>query len=335
MNHSPRCAAAAALIGPAFAVQAPRAGAAQLETLVVDVAAQSPYPTYRAPPLVVDFVGANGVGLPFNGLPVGGLPGIERGATSFTGPWLDSASVTGTGDSSFGLWSGAGSSSANAAYGRVGAAGAGTMAGFSDGNTVVGFEAAALFSDSFTVADPLPKGQRGIAVLHFGVDGSLSVSGSSGAAVYANYRQGDGPVFTLKSATIQGGSSTFYGGLGSGASGYVVTPTSIGGSGVFDTQPLELTFGSAFDLTFGVFAYAIPRRGGADSSFGSTAPLTGIDIFDQFGQRVDDFTIASASGTRYGGHGVEVAAVPEPTTTALLGTGLAAMLAAWRKRRPR
>jgi hypothetical protein len=90
-----------------------------------------------------------------------------------------------------------------------------------------------------------------------------------------------------------------------------------------------------FELTFGVFAYALPRAGSANSSFASTALLTGIDIFDASGRRIDNFTIVSGSGTVYGPHGVQIAAVPEPTTTALLATGLAGMLAAWRRRRTR
>jgi hypothetical protein len=169
------------------------AGAAQVETFVVDVAAQSGFPTYRAPLLIVDFFGGNGVGLPFNGLPVGGLPGVERSQTSPFAPLLDSATASGSGDSIFGNWSASGSSSANAAFGKVGAAGFGSMAGSGDANSVVGFEAAALFTESMTVPDATRNGQAGSAVLHFSIDGSLTVNGGSGA-FFANYQKDGGPI---------------------------------------------------------------------------------------------------------------------------------------------
>jgi hypothetical protein len=322
---------ARALSCAALATAAMSAGAAQVETLVVDVAGQSGFPTYRAPPLIVDFFGGNGVGLPFNGLPVGGMPGVERSKTSPSGPLLDSATASGLGDSIFGNWSASGSSSANAAFGKVGAAGSGSMTASGDANSVAGFEAAALFADSMTVPDAVRNGQAGSAVLHFSVDGSLGVSGGS-AAFFANYQKDGGPIFTLMTASIQAGTPSFFGSGGGGA-GYVITPTSISGGGVFDTVPLDVVFGTPFDLTFGVFAYALPRTGSASSSFASTALLTGIDIFDAAGRRIDDFAIVSGSGTLYGPHGLQVAAVPEPTTTALLAAGLAGMFSAWRRRR--
>jgi hypothetical protein len=321
-----------ALFLAALATVAMSAGAAQVETLVVDVAAQSGFPTYRASPLIVDFFGGNGVGLPFNGLPVGGLPGVERSKSSPSGPLLDSASASGSGDSIFGNWSASGSSSANAAFGKVGAAGSGSMVGSGDANSVAGFEAAALFTDSMTVPDAVRNGQAGSAVLHFSIDGSLAVSGGS-AAFFANYEKDGGPIFTLMTASIQAGTPSFFPSGSSGAAGYVITPTSISGGGVFDTVPLDVVFGTPFDLTFGVFAYALPRSGSAAGSFASTALLTGIDIFDAAGRRIDDFTIVSGSGTLYGPHGLQVAAVPEPTTTALLAAGLAGMFATWRRRR--
>jgi hypothetical protein len=316
----------------ALAIVAVSASGAQVETLVVDVAAQSGFPTYRAPPLIVDFFGGNGVGLPFNGLPVGGLPGIERVKTSPSAPLLDSASASGSGNGSLGIWSASGSSTANAGFAKVGAGASGTMTGSGDANTVGGFEAAALFTESMTLADSARNGQPGSAMLHFSIDGSLAVSGGS-AAFFANYQKDAGPIFALMTASIQAGTPTFFPSTGSGAAGYTVTPNSISGGGVFDTVPLDVVFGAPFDLTFGVFAYAIPRAGSASSSFASTALLTGIDVFDAAGRRIEDFTIVSGSGALYGPHGVQVAAIPEPTTTALLATGLTGMFAAWRRRR--
>ena len=123
---------------------------------------------------------------------------------------------------------------------------------------------------------------------------------------------------------------------GAGHDGFTITPNSISGSGVFDTNPLNLTYGTAFDLTFGLLAYALPRDGSASSNFISTALLTGIDVFDSQGNKIDDFSILSGSGTRYDANGVHLAAVPEPTTLAFLGTGAFGLFACrfLRRRKP-
>lgn len=53
---------------------------------------------------------------------------------------------------------------------------------------------------------------------------------------------------------------------------------------------------------------------------------TGIDIFDAAGRPIDDFTTVSGSATPHGPQGLQIAAVPEPTTTALLVIGLEAAI---------
>jgi hypothetical protein len=75
------------------------------------------------------------------------------------------------------------------------------MVGSGDANSVAGFEAAALFTESMTVPDAVRNGQAGSAVLHFSVDGSLAVSGGS-AAFFANYQKDGGPIFTLMTACL-------------------------------------------------------------------------------------------------------------------------------------
>jgi hypothetical protein len=186
-------------------------------------------------------------------------------------------------------------------YGKVGAQGSGTRDHIGDANTVVGYEGAGLFTDSFTINNSLLNGTDGSVVLHFTVDGGFSATGASTVGVVANYRQNTGPTQTLMSAILQnipGGSvPDLVPRSGAGHDGFTITPNSISGNGVFDTNPLNLTYGTAFDLTFGLFAYSMPRDGSASSNFISTALLTGIDVFDSQGNKIDDFSILSGSGT--------------------------------------
>ena len=305
------------------------AEAATLETYVLDVAGQSSFFTYRPPQPVLEFFGGLGVFLPSNGLPVGGLSGVERLTTASSGELTDAAAASGSGNSAFGLWSASGSSSANATYGRVGAAGSGTRVNIGDGNTVVGFEGFGKFSDSLNVTGPtLPAGSPGSIVYHWTIDGSLSVtSNASVAFVAANYQQTGSPNFTLMGANLQLGSASFDPASGPGRAGFSVTPTSISGSGVFSTFPLEFTVGTPFDLEFGLFASAGPRAGSSNNAFSSTALLTGISVFDQSGQPVSNFSITSDSGVLYDASGAQI--IPEPSTMALTAVTVA-VLPAWR-----
>ena len=320
----------------ATTVLVPAAHAAQLQTYVLDVAAQSGFPTYRVPAPVLDFFGPNGLGIPFNGLPAGGLPGVDRLTTASTGTLADAAAALGSGDSIFGPWSASGSSTSSAAFGKLGASGTGSRLGIGDANTVVGFEGFGRYTDSMAIDKPLLTGTSGTTVLHFGVDGSLARSGVSTVGVAVNYQQDAGPVYTLMSAILQpAGASNFVPLSGPGRAGFSITDTAVSGSGVFDTTALPITFGDPFEFSLGLLAYAMPRDGTATSSFASTVLLTGIDVFDSEGRRVADFSIVSGSGTRYDADGVHIAAVPEPTTSALLGLGVLGLFAARRARRPR
>jgi hypothetical protein len=140
----------------------------------------------------------------------------------------------------------------------------------------------------------------------------------------ANYQQNSAPIYTLMAANLQPASPPYFvPSTGTGHDGFTIGASSISGIGVFDTNPLSLTYGTAFDFSFGLLAYAMPRDGSASSTFSSTALLTGIDVFDALGNPVNDFSILSESGTVYDASGVHLApSVPEPNTLALLATGM-------------
>jgi hypothetical protein len=318
-------ALAFAAIGGAFGIAAQPASASQIQTYVLDVSGQSSYGTYSVPSPVLDFFGPTGLAIPSNGLPTGGLPGVARLTTGASGVLVDSAAASGSGDSTFGSWSANGSSSANATYGKVGAEGSGTRLHIGDGNTVVGFEGFGIFTDSLTFNSASLNGTVGSTIFHFTIDGTvLSVGAVNTVGMVANYQQNSAPIYTLMAANLQPASPPYFvPSTGTGHDGFTIGASSISGIGVFDTNPLSLTYGTAFDFSFGLLAYAMPRDGSASSTFSSTALLTGIDVFDALGNPVNDFSILSESGTVYDASGVHLApSVPEPNTLALLATGM-------------
>src|SRR4051812_13410659 len=94
----------ATLLCALIATHAARTRAAQLDVYILDVTDQSSFATYRVPTPVFDFFGPTGVGLPFNGLSVGGLNGIEQLTTSASGPLMNTGAASNSGSSIFGAW---------------------------------------------------------------------------------------------------------------------------------------------------------------------------------------------------------------------------------------
>ncbi len=97
------------------------------------------------------------------------------------------------------------------------------------------------------------------------------------------------------------------------------------------TITVPFTFGSPFSYTISFYAlaqlYQYRDGSAATADFFSTVVLNGIDVQDQAGLAVNDFAIASQSGTSYTSLGV----VPEPATIALVALALVGMVA---RRRP-
>ena len=89
--------------------------------------------------------------------------------------------------------------------------------------------------------------------------------------------------------------------------------------------PVTFTFNQPIDFT--IYFYAAARiirwesGSAASDDYSHTAILDSISVLDSRGDVVPIFSIAAGSGTSYGRNGV----VPEPTTLALLGFGLACL----------
>ena len=95
---------------------------------------------------------------------------------------------------------------------------------------------------------------------------------------------------------------------------------------------LPIVFGVPTEFTYTLWAAVLPSTtiGGRPSpsegrvSFLSTVRMTGIEIIGPGGAVLNDFTIDSGSGTRYGSAGV--VAVPKPGSLLLMAAGLAGLL---------
>lgn len=114
-------------------------------------------------------------------------------------------------------------------------------------------------------------------------------------------------------------------------------------NGVLRARPMNFVSGAPVTLSVTMLADVLqiaPSLGGpllADVSYGNTAVLSGIEVFDEFGASVLDFTITSDSGTAYGRYGVlgsPTMGVPEPGVWIMLigGFALSGSAVRWRRR---
>lgn len=104
-------------------------------------------------------------------------------------------------------------------------------------------------------------------------------------------------------------------------------------------SPRPVIAGSPFVFAVALFTQARvqPNAGGvlangtlkAEANFLTTVTLTGIQILDANGNTISTFQITSGSGLQYAATGI----VPEPATSALLGSGLLTLAVAARRRR--
>jgi len=184
-------------------------------------------------------------------------------------------------------------------------------------------------------------------------DDALTFTGGTGSAVFI-------PTFRLDG---RGTDSTQPAGFGGpvGRSGLELSINSFEGStsssflsldatnrivnDEFVGNPIPFTFGVPvfFSAQFGTSAAVACaslgvgsecldwHNGAAISDFYSTAVLSGIRVTDSNGHSKTDFAIRSASGTGYSANGV-LKPVPEPASVILLGSGLAIVAGARRRR---
>lgn len=336
-----------------------RAAGPSLETFVRATNGESNFQTYRAPDSVYFNFGGFGGAVPFNAhddptiLASDNISGTYRVAGSTgVGPLTDALSTSGTGISNFGPWNYSGSTSVTAQYGQLKSQSQGVHIGNADNATLNTAESYGIFYETFKPTSAgVTNGTSGTMKIAVTIDGSLSVVGKGTAGLLLRFGTGNSPsllnppTYLLETfATIYGngyqiagpnssyGSNTTPPGMAYniGPLDALGAPSSItfgGTSTVFATIPI--VFGSVANYEMGMMTFADQGNGSGNlkSLFGNTATISGIQLFDNAGNQVNTFSIASGSGTFYDANGVRLggaAAAPEPATLLLFALGLSA-----------
>ena len=156
---------------------------------------------------------------------------------------------------------------------------------------------------------------------------------------------GSGP----NSSLFEGVHTDTWGGFYAGAVGTPHTPTFIDTTNTsvhvtVQSEPIpwsagvpvaiEASLGPALSMTcnIGILSPCDFWNAAAVSDFGDTAILTGIELFDETGAPITNFSVKSQSGTQYTANGV---VVPEPSSLELLTLVCALVFIALRRSQPR
>ncbi|MCA9101219.1 MAG: PEP-CTERM sorting domain-containing protein [Pirellulales bacterium] len=281
-------------------------GAASIETAVLTAGGYSNWGTYGVPAPFSDYF-SDSVSVPTIGLAAAGVPGEIKSQSATSGFLTDQSSInTGFSGNTF-----VGSTQVRAEFGVLGAEAHGVFTGNQSSSIVAATQGMAVFKDSFNITSPtIANGTPGLVSFQFTIDGSTTSTagapgnGSSGR-VLVNYRQNNDPTYLLMRATSDPRFAPDlypYDTTTGWTKTSEVGTSSVFGSSVFSTFGLPFVYGTPFDFTTAMLAYAWPGVGSSDVDFYSSVVLTGIS-----GVAADSL-ITGASGTHYSLSGV----VPQP-----------------------
>ncbi len=260
------------------------------------------------------------------GIAACGYSGSITTVKSVVGPIVNSASVGPVGvDFADPKIKFDGTASALASFGSLGATAHANLVGLTaNGVALFSSLGIATFSDQITaVSGVVPSGSGGFVRYQFHIDGSLAALGAPAPFFFGDtfaalsVQQGIGPNIGVFNATVRRGSLGTISGNPPPA-GWVNAPGSLRGGSDFLTFELPMTWGAAFDLKVGLLAWAY---GTSDTQFGTTARLTGVDLFDGNHDAVTTFVLNSASGSDYLNFATTTP-IPEPSSVALMLIGL-------------
>ena len=258
-----------------------------------------------------------------------GYSGAITTVTSAVGPIVNSASLSPTGvDFADPNIKFDGTARAVASFGSLGATAHANLVGLTANRIALHSSLGiATFSDQITaVSSVVPSGSGGFVRYKFHIDGSLAALGAAAPFFFGDtfaalsVQQGSGPNFGVFNATVRrGGLGTINN--GPPPAGWANAPGSLSGGSDFLTFELPMTWGDAFDFKVGLLAWAY---GTSDTQFGTTARLTGVDLFDGNHDAVTNFVLNSASGSDYLNFATTTP-IPEPSSIVLMLIGLGLM----------